>query len=291
LRSMSECVPNLSDLSLGESTGAARARPRHVPAPYQRGGRGGVADANNNLIRRQPSDTVRIPTLGVIRPYLDNLSDVVNDLLVAEGDGGEMCYALVDGRNVIYRADGVLKLKQDVMDDARKCLPTDSRTRVIVVWAQWMWDTMGFGGTDRENARRRKELACLFDTLRDPGTSVYFALVQYPYPESVPGKVWLPNGKEVSQSWCKLPGMWRFNHLACELDDAILTALHCELTKHNRCTIAVSGDRRVIKTLKELTDLEGWVKEAYKKGFRVVTSIMEVELRGDGCASSSGPRV
>lgn len=40
LRSMSEYVPNLSYLSLGESTGTARVQPPPGTVPSQRGGRG-----------------------------------------------------------------------------------------------------------------------------------------------------------------------------------------------------------------------------------------------------------
>lgn len=295
LHSMSECVPNLSDLSLGESTGAARVprQPASGPFPKQRSGSGGLV--NPSPIRKQPSksddndESLPIPKLGVIGPYLYNLSDVVGDLLDLEEERTEeMCYALVDGSNVIYEVNGVLKLKQDAMDEAKNCLPPRFGAQVIVVWTQWMWDKYDFGGTKRSHALRRKQLACLFEPLRGSGTSVYFALVQYPMPDRATGYVYLPNGTKKDQPWCKLPGMWRADHLACELDDAILTALHCELTRNNRCARAVSGDRRVIKEPKEMLKLAGWVEAAYRNhGFEVVTTIVEVDV--DGCASVSEP--
>ena len=230
--------------------------------------------------------TSRIPVLG---PYLQNLSEVVNKLLVAE-PAGQKCYALVDGSNVIYHLNGELKLKQAPMLEAMKCLPPSLKSQVIVVWTQWMWDKYGLGAirpdTVRAAALRRKKLACLFEPLRAKGTSVYFALVQYPRVFREEGTVWLPNGEAKSQSWCKLPGMRQQpNHLACELDDAILTALHCEITRNNRCARAVSDDRRVLKDPREMMKLNGWVEEARQnQGFEVVTTIVKVDTEG-GCAS------
>lgn len=226
-------------------------------------------------------DTAEVPTiseLGVMQPYLRNLKDVVGKLLAEEADGPPMCYSLVDGNNVVYKEGNNLALRSELISEADKCLPPETRSQVIVVWPQSKWDKLGDSGLTPQTFAR------LFDPLRK-GTSVYFALVEYPtiYPPKN-GHVYLPNGTIKEQPWCTLPGMWKADHLACELDDAILTELHCAITRNNRCAIAVSGDRRVIKTRKDLDKLKGWVDAAYvdsRSNFYVKTTFKKVTVGRD----------
>ena len=225
-------------------------------------------------------DTAEAPTiseLGVMQPYLQNLKDVVGKLLAEQPAGTPMCYSLVDGNNVIReRDDGKYALRSSLILEADTCLPPDTRSQVIVVWPQRKWNKLGT--TDAKMTPQ--ELARLFDPLRQ-GTSVYFALVDSPKPSLKNEYTWLPNGKKKAQMWCRLPGMREADHLACELDDAILTALHCEFTLNNRCALVVSGDRRVIKTRKEMADLGGWVKAALEDDdskFHVKTTFKKVTV-------------
>ena len=224
-----------------------------------------------------PPQVATVSKLVVMQPYLANLKAVVRKLLAEEPAGTPMCYSLVDGNNVIYEQDdGNLALRPELITEADKCLPPDTRSQVIVVWPQWKWNKLGTSGLTPQTFAR------LFDPLRQ-GTSVYFALVDYSKPRTVAGKTWLPNGVKKAQSWCLLPGMTQADHLACELDDAILTALHCEITRNNRCAIAVSGDRRVIKTRENLNELQTWVDAAYRtpeSNFYVTTTFQKVTVSG-----------
>jgi hypothetical protein len=218
-----------------------------------------------------------ISDLVVMQPYLDNVEEVVRTLLAEETDGTPTCYSLVDGNNVIYEQDdGNLVLRPELITEADKCLPPQTRSQVIVVWPQKKWNKLGVGGM-----MTPQTFARLFDPLRQ-GTSVYFALVDYP--KSIPpvqGYVYLPNGVKKDQWWCRLPGMQSADHLACELDDAILTELHCAITRNNRCAIAVTGDRRAIKTREDLDKLKGWVEAASRQrgsNFKVRTTFKKVTV-------------
>tara|TARA_B100001057_G_scaffold74433_1_gene68974 strand:+ start:273 stop:953 length:681 start_codon:yes stop_codon:yes gene_type:complete len=209
-----------------------------------------------------------------MQPYLDNVEQVVRTLLAEEPAGTPTCYSLVDGNNVIYEQDGNLMLRSELITEADKCLPPETRSQVIVVWPQKKWNKLGTG-----DMMTPQTFARLFDPLRQ-GTSVYFALVDYPKPNPPKdGHVYLPNGFKKYQPWCTLPGMRTADHLACELDDAILTELHCAITRNNRCAIAVSGDRRVIKTREDLDKLKGWVDAALKtRNFYVKTTFKKVTV-------------
>ena len=227
------------------------------------------------------AEVTTISELTVMNPYVRDINQVVSKLLLEERNGPPMCYSLVDGNNVIEELQGgELALRSVLIDEAIKCLPPETKSQVIVVWPQSKWDALGTNGNTAER------LANLFAPLRQ-GASVYFALVDYPTANLVreEGTVFLPNGAEKDQWWCKLPGMRKADHLACELDDAILTELHCAITKNNRCAIAVTGDRRVIKTREELVKLKGWVEAARRQGwvqagrrhsFYVITTFMKV---------------
>ena len=230
------------------------------------------------------AEATTISELAVMQPYLANLKAVVSTLLAEEPAGTPMCYSLVDGNNVVYeQRDGNLALRPELIFEADKCLPPETRSQVIVVWPQWKWDKLGAPNQTPQTVAR------LFDPLRQ-GTSVYFALVDYPTPYPPKnGHVYLPDGTKKDQPWCTLPGMWKADHLACELDDAILTALHCEITRNNRCAIAVSGDRRVIKTRKELNKLQAWVDAAYREPrskFYVTTTFMKVTVGAVSAAAT-----
>ena len=229
------------------------------------------------------AEATTISELAVMQPYLANLKAVVSTLLAEEPAGTPMCYSLVDGNNVVYeQRDGNLALRPELIFEADKCLPPETRSQVIVVWPQWKWDKLGAPNQTPQTVAR------LFDPLRQ-GTSVYFALVDYPTPNKVVGKTWLPNGAKKDQWWCLLPGMSKADHLACELDDAILTALHCEITRNSRCAIAVSGDRRVIKTRKDLNELQAWVDAARadtSSNFYVKTTFMKVTVGAVSAAAT-----
>jgi len=135
---------------------------------------------------------------------------------------------------------------------------------------------------------RAKQIACLFEPLRRRGTKIMFALIQYPHLSYEDDTYCMESCREAYEKRCTLPNMGFYTHLACELDDALLTALHCELLRNNLSVGIVSGDRKVLKTGEEMGDLQGWITNT-GPDFRVVTQFVEVGV--DGCASSSGPTV
>jgi hypothetical protein len=120
----------------------------------------------------------------------------------------------------------------------------------------------------RDGSANRRNIAHLFDPLRAPGTSVLFALLVYDKITEVEGRecYGYPDAKGTCHSretkMCQLKNMQYPSHLACELDDVLLTELHCELTKSGRAVKVVSDDRKVLKTNKEVADLRKWVRKA-----------------------------
>ena len=95
---MSAYVPNLSDLSLGEPTGATRMpRDRTDRNWKDRGVSPGSGITRN---RRDPSRDGP-PPVGLLPNYLDGVAEVMAELISERG----RCYSLVDGRNVLNRSN------------------------------------------------------------------------------------------------------------------------------------------------------------------------------------------
>ena len=264
-------------LGQGGSAGRGDASPEAARIPSRETPSATPTPSRDTPSRDTPgTDNAEVTTISdlvVMQPYLDNVEQVVRTLLAEETNGKPTCYSLVDGNNVIYEQGNNFILRTQLINEANKCLPPETRSQVIVVWPQFKWDKLGANGMTPQTFAR------LFDPLRQ-GTSVYFALVDYPKPNPPKdGHVYLPNGTKKYQPWCQLPGMQSADHLACELDDAILTELHCAITRNNRCAIAVSGDRRVIKTREDLDKLKGWVDAALKtRNFYVRTTFKKVTV-------------
>ena len=289
LVSMSECVPNLSDLSLGESTGSARV-PRDRTEMNWRVPRPGAESSDiRRTLREPPVDDDGPPVIARLPNYLNGIDRVVRGLVSGRG----MTYTLVDGRNVLYkttsdRASDVA-LKEGVIQTAKTCLPAGG-TQVVVVWSKWDWDnaTRVPGGNRATRARqkmlRAKQIACLFEPLRRRGTKIVFALIQYPPLDYEDGEYCMESCRKGYEKHCTLPNMGFYTHLACELDDALLTALHCELLRNSLSVGIVSGDRKILKTDENMGDLQYWIDNT-GPDFEVVTQFVEVDV--DGCASSS----
>ena len=213
------------------------------------------------------------PPVALLPNYLDGVAEVMAELISERG----RCYSLVDGRNVLNRSNprtSDVAVDDDAIRDANVCIPP-AKTEVVVVWTQWDWNAATSAATARLRDLKRKQLACLFNPLRAAGTRVLFALIQYPQLDRVEGKKCMESCAQVSEGRCALPNITGHNHLACELDDALLTALHCELLRNCRSVRVVSRDRKVLKTSHEMAQLQTWMNAA-DPSFRVTTRIVEV---------------
>ena len=270
---MSAYVPNLSDLSLGEPTGATRM-------PRDRTDRNwrdrGVTPGSGITRNRRDQSRDGPPPVGLLPNYLDGVAEVMAELISERG----RCYSLVDGRNVLNRSNprtSDVAVDDDAIGEANVCIPPE-KTQVVVVWTQWDWNAATSAATARLRDLKRKQLACLFNPLRAAGTRVLFALIQYPQLDRVEGKKCMESCAQISEGRCALPTLPQMmgrNHLACELDDALLTALHCELLRNCRSVRVVSRDRKVLKTSHEMAQLQTWMNAA-DPSFRVTTRIVEV---------------
>ena len=107
--------------------------------------------------------------------------------------------------------------------------------------------------------------------LRDPDTTnVFFVLLKYEWEKEDAKRVKMLDvnlQEEGTISWqetnprlCKLPGFQKHTHLACELDDVLLTKFHSELLKQAKAVKVVSGDRNVLKMPGEVKKVEDGVK-------------------------------
>jgi len=238
---------------------------------------GGVSQRGRQEFKKQrvvvPTNDDSYEELGSFAGFLDEVGQAA---AVLASSTEEPCFSLVDGRNVLWN-DTVTPAVQQ----AKRCVPP-SGSQVVVVLPKFAWEAMEMDERSRDGSTKRRNIARLFEPLRARGTKVLFALLAYNKPSifyDKPGAV-PPNYIEVDGSecygypdakgtcrsrpskMCKLKKMKYPSHLACELDDVLLTELHCELTKSGRAVKVVSDDRKVLKTNKEVADLRNWVRNA-----------------------------
>ena len=186
----------------------------------------------------------------------------------------------------------------NVIEKASECLPHISNSKVVVIWYWSEWEKRGLHESGPEADRLRKQYAAKFNKLRNPGDSVFFVLLYFNKTgykhkninlcrgtvktkkqcptDTVKKKVCVWNRLPDPETYCQLPQMTVHKHLACELDDVLLTKFHCELTK-NRCAIkVVSADQGVLKSPDDVATLEGWVENANDAGFDPSLTLVEV---------------
>lgn len=224
---------------------------------------GGVSQRGRQEFKKQrvvvPTNDDSYEELGSFPGFLDQVGQAA---AVITSSTEEPCFSLVDGRNVLWN-DAVTP----AVEQARRCVPANG-SQVVVVLPKFAWEAMEMGVRDREGSAKRRNIARLFEPLRARGTKVLFALLAYDKIAEVDGFecYGYPDAKGTCRSrstkMCKLKKMKYPSHLACELDDVLLTELHCELTKSGRAVKVVSDDRKVLKTNKEVADLRNWVRNA-----------------------------
>ena len=279
---MSAGLPNLSVLSLHRPAAQHPAPTGMKKVQKQKsgddGGRpgGGVSQRGRQEFKKQrvvvPTNDDSYEELGSFAGFLDEVGQAA---AVLASSTEEPCFSLVDGRNVLWNETVTSAVQQ-----AKRCVPP-SGSQVVVVLPKFSWEAMEMDERSRDGSAKRRNIARLFEPLRARGTKVLFALLVYDKPTEVDGFecYGYPDAKGTCRSrsskMCKLKRMKYPSHLACELDDVLLTELHCELTKSGRAVKVVSDDRKVLKTNKEVADLRNWVRNAE---LRVGLEIVAVDV-------------
>jgi hypothetical protein len=172
--------------------------------------------------------------------------------------------SLVDGKNLMFTSDAeyhtefqaIGKQGKDNVDEAVHCIPPE-KTQVVVVWTKEEWKRRILDQGDQGFERLLTILVTL-NRLRANGTNVIFLLLDYPEVEK--------RGHDSSkQPICRLYNDPKTDdHLSCEMDDLLLTGLHCALLRSGRAVKVVSDDRRVLKTSAELEQISLWVEQKWK---------------------------
>ena len=172
--------------------------------------------------------------------------------------------SLVDGKNLMFTSDteystglqAIGKQGGRLVDEAVLCMPPVG-TQVVVVWTKEEWKRRILDQGDQGFERLLTILVTL-NRLRANGTNVIFLLLDYPEVEK--------RGSDSSkQPICRLYNDPKTDdHLSCEMDDLLLTGLHCALLRSGRAVKVVSDDRRVLKTSAELEQISVWVEQKWK---------------------------
>jgi hypothetical protein len=244
------------------------------PASY--GAPGSTADQTPT----QPTPKVR----GRVEGYTAALETILPGML--RNTDKQLPFVLVDGRNAFFAQDGKTKEKltdewEKLIGETARCLPA-SRGQVIVIWTKTAWDNQGC-----DNPEQRKIYANWLKPLAAFDTKVIFLLLEYDKKKTNEQRVkkcfgnWVdnpPSGRsncaQKNESQCVLPGMDEGDrsHLACELDDVLLSALHCRLINANRVVQVVSLDKSILKNPVDVNKVVGWLssEEAVRKFERAV---------------------
>ena len=201
------------------------------------------------------------------------LTNMVTRILV--GTKPDLAYTLVDGRNFFHTQwakNDIPYLEEhqkDLMRSTQDCLPKRT-SQVIVVWTKANWTARNLHIDKAEYHTRRRQYARMLQQLAAPGTNVIFLLYDFlkagstDYQQSKCAGDWdHPHGcKKVYEKVCRLPNMTGFQHLACEMDDVLLTKLDCLLTAQNRATKVMTNDKQVLKAPADVEKLEQLVAGA-----------------------------
>ena len=237
----------------------------------------------------EPSEESR-PTQSTVtyRGYLDKVPALVKEIK-DRAPTQAYTYTLVDGRNIFAPGKpGELPKFQTnaaaAIAHAAGCLPPDNKSQVVVVWTWLEW-------TSRELNKSRfsamqMQYANALNALREPGTSVFFAMINYTAKDLFENKVYTTcNGpvadekqqtivgrtKYKNEPFCKISnpeepskGMKLPEHLACEMDDVLITEMHDELLRNDCAVKVVSDDGGVLKRPEDVAKLKAWVANAGK---------------------------
>ena len=217
------------------------------------------------------------------------LTSMVTRILV--GTKGDIAYTLVDGRNFFHEQFGKHEIPHTDADQdylirsTKDCLPART-SQVIVVWTKANWIARNLHSTKPEYYTRRKQYARMLKPLAAPGTNVIFLLYDFLKPLH-------QNNYQCIGRWgsckkttkpvkeCQLPQMTTYSHLACEMDDVLLTKLDCLLTAQNRTTKVMTEDKQVLKSPADVEKLEKLVdvaREGTEDRLKPAIEIAEVPL-------------
>lgn len=170
--------------------------------------------------------------------------------------------SLVDGKSLMFTShteygtgQAIGKQGTQLVDEAVRCMPSVG-TQVVVVWTKEEWKRRILDEGD-EGFERLLTILVTLDRLRANGTNVFFLLLDYPEAER--------RGRDRrNQPVCRLYNEPTTDgHLSCEMDDLLLTGLHCALLRSGRAVKVVSDDRRVVKTSTELAQISLWVEQKW----------------------------
>ena len=176
--------------------------------------------------------------------------------------------SLVDGKNLMFTShteystglQAIGKQGANLVNEAALCMPPVG-TQVVVVWTKEEWKRRILDQGDQGFERLLTILVTL-NQLRANGTNVMFLLLDYPEAEK--------RARDSSnQPMCRLYNDPRTDgHLSCEMDDLLLTGLHCALLRSGRAVKVVSDDRRVLKTSAELEQISLRVEQKWNTHLR-----------------------
>lgn len=218
-----------------------------------------------------PSDdeTFELRLLGTYKTLRDAADQTIASFFNDDPDALQHTIVLVDGGNILFSPQyGTLRLgsveTRATVERAAQCMPSEG-ARIFLVWTRELWQAKGFDEQDSVDAQLQALMA-FFKSLRAPGLSIVVMLITY-LPEDLHRE---RIGKSNSKRTCRLNGMDTPKHLACEMDDALVSMLSCAFFKYKHPHKVLSNDSRVLKSNSELVELEGWIEQS-KMPFYVET--------------------
>ena len=264
--------------------------PQAVPGPAA-SGPGSSAQAPLPAIAKKDPPFDSFP-----RDHEDTLPDPIMTKIL-NGTDQKLPFVLIDGRNLFFKAAASEPVPKwdELIKETKKHLPvsTNRAGQVIVVWTMLKWKEFQCDRTPY----KRQRLAQWLKDLAFYGTNVVFLLVDFDkaklnqvYYKKCSGRVQEDGdgGKscDIVDKWernvsdCQIAGM-RDNersHLACELDDVLLSALNNRLTKANRVVQVVSLDKSILKNPLDIKAVVGWLNRDAAQDFEMEVVIAEVPL-------------
>ena len=264
------------------------------PAPASYGAPGSTADQTTTAAPKQA---------GRVAGYMDALDKILPKMIARTAQ--ELPFVLVDGRNLYSNKGAIVPEPKwgNLIGETKKCLPS-SGGQVIVIWTKTAWD---YHDCDKSK-ERRKAYANWLKPLAANGTKVIFLVLEYDKKETdpkymdkcignAPKDESRRNGNPImdprtgerrcdvyfykSENTCVLPGMTEDerSHLACELDDVLLSSLQCRLVAANRVVQVVSLDKSILKNPLDVKALLALLdRDEAKANFEMAVWTYEVEL-------------
>ena len=196
---------------------------------------------------------------------------------------------LIDGRHFLvfgnygYENRMIAQGKSDDLQDRLRCV-NKAGSMPIIVWTMHEWmnilgpGVLPSGVKKTQGTERLQQLSDLLAPIRGrSGLPLLFVLADYDERQV------LREGSK-KDNRCHLPGMVKpdkqplFEHRACEIDDALFTALHCAFNASGFQVLVASGDYKILKSQAAMEQIEGYVDEAVNQGMEFHVSVHQVPL-------------